>query len=67
MFQQEVLELSIKMVTEEGLHNTGRVVTEGDIYFNKLEEFAMHSCTIYECFKCKKPYFGGMQDCMEAM
>ena len=27
----------------------------------------MHNCAYYECFKCKKPYFGGMQDCSQAM
>jgi hypothetical protein len=27
----------------------------------------MHNCTFYECFKCKDFYFGGMQDCMQAM
>ena len=35
--------------------------------FGKLEEFALHQCTFYECFKCKQPYFGGMQDCQQAM
>ena len=42
-------------------------MTEGDIYYGKLAEFAMHQCTFYECFKCKKPYFGGMQDCAQAL
>jgi E3 ubiquitin-protein ligase MYCBP2 len=45
----------------------GRVVTEGDIYFGKLEAFAMHICTFYDCFKCKSIFFGGMQDCADAM
>jgi len=62
-----VLDLSIKMAVQEGLDKEGRVVTQGDIYFGKLADFAMHNCTIYECFKCQDVYFGGMQDCMQAM
>ena len=27
----------------------------------------MHNCTYYECNKCTKPYFGGMQDCEQAL
>ena len=42
-------------------------MTEGDIYFGKLQEFAMHQCTFYECDECKIPYFGGLQDCAQAL
>ena len=55
------------MAIEEGYDKTGRVVTEGDYYFGKLAEFAVKNCTFYECYKCKQPYFGGMEDCMQAM
>ena len=55
------------MAIEEGYDKTGRVVTDGDLYYNDLTGFAMHNCTFYECFKCKIPYFGGMEDCMQAM
>ena len=27
----------------------------------------MHRCSFYECFKCKKPYFGGLIDCEQEM
>jgi len=59
--------LSISMAIEEGYDKTGRVVTEGDIYFGKLAQFAIKSCTFYECFKCNQAYFGGMEDCLQAM
>ena len=42
-------------------------MTEGDIYYGKLAEYALHQCTFYECFKCKIPFFGGMQDCAQAL
>ena len=38
-----------------------------DIYFNDITGFAMHNCSFYQCNECKNPYFGGMQDCGQAM
>ena len=67
MVKAQVLELSLQMACEEGYDKEGRVVTPGDIYYNDLAGFALHNCTFYECVKCKEPYFGGMQDCMQAM
>ena len=56
----KVTDLSVKMAKEEGYDKEGRVVTEGDIYFGQLTEFAIHNCAFYECFKCQDFYFGGM-------
>ena len=50
-----------------GLDKEGRVVTEGDIYHNDLTGFAVHNCAFYQCAQCDKPYFGGMEDCSQAM
>lgn len=66
-FRKYILSLAVKKVIEEGLDKEGRVVTEGDIYYNDVPGFAMHNVAFYECFKCKEAYFGGMQDCGEAM
>jgi len=55
------------MAIEEGYDKAGRVCDPNDYYYNKLAEFAMKNCTFYECFKCKDPYFGGMEDCQQAM
>ena len=55
------------MAREEGYDKSGRVVTPGDIFYGKLADFAVHNCTFYECNKCKNPYFGGMEDCQQAM
>ena len=66
-FKAEICQLATIKAVEEGYDRKGRVVTEGDIYFNDLIGFAMHNCAFYLCFKCQKPYFGGMQDCGQAM
>lgn len=59
--------MAIEKAIEGGFDKTGRVVTEGDYYFGKLDQFAMKNCTFYECYECKVPFFGGMQDCEQAL
>ena len=66
-FKGRICALATAKAMEEGYDREGRVVTEGDIYFNDLTGFAMHNCSYYICYKCDEPYFGGMQDCGQAM
>ena len=66
-YKESIKKMAVEKAIEQGLDKTGRVTEEGDYYYGKLEEFAMHSCTFYECHKCKKPYYGGLQDCEDAM
>ncbi len=47
-----VLQMSLSVAKKEGYDKKGRVVTEGDIYFGQLAEFAMHNFAFYECSKC---------------
>mgnify|MGYP006089169225 CR=1 FL=1 len=49
----------------EDLHKHERVVKKGidDRFYGKLQAFALHKLSYYECFKCSDPYFGGMKDC----
>ena len=58
---------ALKEAKREGIDKEGRVMTEGDHYYNKPLEFAMHTCAFYECNSCKKPYYGGLIDCEEEM
>lgn len=51
----------------QGLLGDERLKNELDHYYNKPQEFAMHRCSFYECFGCKKPYFGGLIDCEQEM
>lgn len=37
------------------------------IYFNKPEDYANAIYAYFECFKCKKPYFGGKKSCSEQL
>ena len=59
--------MATEKAIEGGYDKTGRVVEEGDYYYGKLDQFAMKNCTFYECNECQEPFFGGMQDCEQAM
>merc|ERR1712127_1151402 len=47
----------------QGVFADGRVEDPTDFYFKKNLDYAMHRCSFYQCFECKKPYFGGLIDC----
>ena len=40
--KEKVMQLSTETAIKENLHREGRVVTEGDYYYGKLAEFALH-------------------------
>ena len=63
----KIQEHSVKRLKREGLDKTGPVVTPGNPFFGKIDEYAMHQCTFYQCAGCRKAYFAGMLDCAEAM
>eukprot|EP00494_Astrolonche_serrata_P028664 UN28931 len=50
----------------EGLNKDKRISQKGGKYFNNPALFALDRLAFYECFKCQKPYFGGMRKCEEA-
>ncbi|KAJ3430755.1 e3 ubiquitin-protein ligase mycbp2 [Anaeramoeba flamelloides] len=55
------LQIKIKKRLEyEGLINDKRIKKD---YNNDIYEFGMQKLAYYPCFKCKKPYFGGLKDC----
>ena len=44
-----------------------RIVTRGDPYYQKPVDDAMAIYSYYECYKCKKPHFGGLKKCEDLM
>jgi len=44
-----------------------RLLKVGDQYYGKPEEYCMAIYSYYLCFKCKKPYFGGLKSCENLM
>lgn len=39
----------------------------GGPFHGKILELAMFTCSFYQCFDCKMPYFGGMVDCQQQL
>ena len=62
-----VLEKAMKIVKKQGLERDERLTTPGDFYYQNLTAFAEAKVSFFECFKCKKPYFGGIIDCEQEM
>jgi hypothetical protein len=60
--EQDIIKLALQRAKHEGLDKNQRLKPGGD-YHGKLEEFCMFKMAYYSCYKCKKPYFGGMKDC----
>ena len=47
----------------EGLYDSKRLLDRRDVFYQKRLEFAVHVLCYYQCFKCERPYFGGLQQC----
>jgi E3 ubiquitin-protein ligase MYCBP2 len=47
----------------ENLHKAPEIVKPGGQFFQSPLAYAMHRFAYYPCFKCNKPYFGGMRAC----
>ena len=57
------MDMSMKRLTHEGREKDKRLNDENDPYFNKKQEYAMAIYSYYQCFKCKKAFFGGLKNC----
>ena len=50
----------------EGIDKDPRLNEKADRFYNNLAAWSMFKLAYYQCFKCKKPYYGGMKDCIAA-
>jgi hypothetical protein len=64
---REVLESRfLERMKLEGLDEHEALITESSKYYKKPLEWCRENLTYYECFKCRKPYFGGLKECAGA-
>ena len=61
--RQTIQTKAVERAKLEGLHKHARLQDPNDRFYNNLPEYAMFKCAYYMCFKCKSPYFGGLNDC----
>jgi len=47
----------------DGMLNDKQLTDPASRFYNKPNDYAMAALAYYNCFKCKKPYFGGRRDC----
>ncbi len=62
----ELVELKKQAVDRlklEGKSNDKVLKDPKSQFYKNPEEFAMDIFCFYECFKCKKAYFGGLKNC----
>lgn len=61
---EDIKSKALKRLEFEGMHNDVRLKDPNDRnYYNQPERYALDSLSYYECFKCKRPYFGGKKNC----
>lgn len=61
---EDIKSKALKRLEFEGMHNDSRLKDPNDRnYFNQPERYAFDSLSYYDCFKCRRPYFGGKKNC----
>ena len=61
--QKELTRKFMDRMKIEGMANDARLVNEGGQFFRAPLKFAEHVLSYYMCYKCGKPYFGGVKRC----
>lgn len=59
----EVQDLCLKRFQLEEKEKDKDYLEDKNPFKGQPLEYAMHIYCYYECFKCKKPYFGGLKNC----
>lgn len=57
----------MKRLKFEELMKDEKLTNPESPYYQKPEIYSMAIYAYFECFKCKKPYFGGRKNCADAM
>jgi len=61
--KRKVVNMALDQLKREGFDEDERLSKKGGKYYNNKELFAMDRLAYYICFKCQKPYYGGMRKC----
>lgn len=55
--------MAVERAKYEGIDKHDRLKNPDDHFYNNLDAYAMFKCAYYQCYNCKEPYFGGLNDC----
>lgn len=59
----EVRAKAVARLAIEKMEQDAKLITPGSQFYGKAEAYALASFAYYNCFKCRKFYFGGRRDC----
>ena len=60
---EQVKDLAVKRLKYTGDEHSPEITQDGNRFYKKPVEFALYFYSYFECFKCKKPYYGGQRAC----
>lgn len=64
--KKDIGKQALERLKIEGLLSDPRLQDPNSKYYDNPKLFGLDRLAFYECFKCKKPYYGGMRKCEEA-
>lgn len=59
--EKKIVKMAMQRAKHEGIDKDKRM--QEPPYSGDLTSYAMARLSYYMCFKCKKPYFGGLKSC----
>jgi E3 ubiquitin-protein ligase MYCBP2 len=66
ILEKDVKDKALLRIKYEGLDKDPELADPKSNFYQNLEAWAMFKLAYYQCFKCKKSYFGGKKDCIRA-
>ena len=60
---EEIKKKSLERLKYENMEKDPRLLNPKDPFYQKPVEYAIAIFSYYQCYKCKKPYFGGKKSC----
>ncbi|MES1909680.1 MAG: hypothetical protein MHM6MM_002381 [Cercozoa sp. M6MM] len=64
---REIAQRAFRRLESEGLLQCEQVTDKTDSYYRNPTGYAMKRFAFYRCAKCRKPYFGGRQECDDGL
>lgn len=62
-FEKDIVSAALQRLQFEGMASDPVLSDPSSIYYNNPEKYAVSVFAFYQCYKCKKPYFGGRHEC----
>jgi len=63
--KKEIEEKAMARLKDTHRENCSEIVSPGSKFYQRPLDYAMHYFSYFMCYKCKKPYFGGVYACGE--